>query len=343
MGHTVETKNIDLSNRARSIESASHADITAHLVSVISKERQALSLLVEHFPATSVTLVENILNSSGRLVISGHGKSGLIARKLVATFSSLGTPAFFLHPSDALHGDLGMVQPNDFMLVLSKSGTGAEFEQLLPVLRAQGNRTALMCCNKGALTGLVDLVIELPFEHEACEFDLAPTSSSTLMLAFGDAVALTLSKLMSFGKRDFARVHPAGALGRNLLFMVQHFMVPEASLPFLDIDSSFSDLIVLITQKKFGVGIVVSTGQQLLGIVTDGDLRRACKRGPDVFTTKAFDIMTPHPKTVQPDTPAYQALEIMEDFNITSLVVTNNRRVVGLVHIHDLIKAGIKR
>lgn len=332
-----------MGNRSLRVDSYSPDAIATELIAVIRKEQEALAHLIEQFPSSAVTLVENILKSSGRLVISGLGKSGLVARKLVATFSSIGTPSCFLHPSDALHGDLGMVQPQDFVLVLSKSGTGPEFEQLFPILRAQGNPTALICCNPGLLQQYADLTVLLPFEKEACELNLAPTSSTTVMLAFGDALAVVMSKIVGFSKHDFARFHPGGALGKNLLYTTEHFMIPEAQLPFLTVDSSFSEAIVTITQKKLGVGIIIGTGQQLLGIITDGDLRRACERGPHVFSTKAFDIMTTNPKTVQCDAPAYRALEIMEDFNITTLVVMHHRRVVGVVHIHDLIKAGIRQ
>lgn len=312
------------------------------LVNVLEKEAQAILDVTKKLPAEAEKLVEQILRTRGRVVFSGMGKSGHIGRKLVATFSSMGTPAIFLHPSEALHGDLGMVRSDDLFIALSKSGTGAELTQVINVLRMQGNKTALICCRRGALTSLVDLAVCLPFEREACELNLAPTSSSTLMIAFGDAISVAVSKANGFARNDFARAHPAGALGKQLLCTVQSFMYGQDELPFVFSDTPFSDVIVEATAKKLGAAIVVDDDTQLLGIITDGDLRRACKLGPELFEKRACDIMTRNPKTIYAEAKAYAALELMEQFNITSLVVTEQNRVVGLVHIHDLVKAGIK-
>jgi arabinose-5-phosphate isomerase len=198
-------------------------NISQELISVISKEIQALDFLVKNFPPEAENLVEKILQTKGRVVFSGMGKSGLVAKKLVATFASTGTPALFLHPSEALHGDLGMLNSQDLFIAISKSGTGAELEQIIPLLRSQGNFCSLIACVPGgSLTKVVDLSIVLPFKAEACELNLAPTSSSTLCMAFGDALAVVASKIRGFGKNDYAKFHPAGALGKNYYSECKH-------------------------------------------------------------------------------------------------------------------------
>ena len=319
-----------------------NASISASLCSVLTDEILALENLVQALPPSANQLVTLILATTGRVVFSGIGKSGLIARKLVATFSSMGKASLFLHPTDALHGDLGMVHPTDLLIILSKSGTGQEFEQILQVLTLQQNKTALICCNKGILYERVTLPVLLPFEREACSLNLAPTSSSTLMLAFGDALALTVANISGFKKQDFARFHPAGALGKNLLLTVHSLMHPHKKLPLIEPQSSFQETILTITSKKLGVGIIVTPEtNKLLGIITDGDLRRACNLGPLLFKKQASDLMTLNPKTIPPDMLALTALEIMEEFNITSLVVAKDQTVLGLIHIHDLMRAGI--
>ena len=206
-----------------------------------------------------------------------------------------------------------------------------------------GVQTFALPIYSGSLSSLVDLVIKLPLEREACPLNLAPTNSSTLMMAFGDAVAVVVSSMHNFDKNCFARVHPAGALGKRLILTVNHFMYSGSDLPLIAMDSKFSEILYAISSKKLGIVIVVNNKNDLCGIVTDGDLRRACdKFGPDVFNKKASDIMTLNPKTVNIEKLAYEALEIMENFKITSLVVIDGKIAVGIIHIHDLIKAGIK-
>ncbi len=312
------------------------------LMQVLRKEADAIVSIVNQFPSNAWQLVEAILATTGKVVFSGVGKSGIVAQKLSATSSSLGIPSFFLHPNDALHGDLGSVQKGDMVIALSKSATGDDFDHIFPLLKSSGITTCLICCKQGVLAEKADLVIALPLDREACPLNLAPTSSSTIMMAFGDAVAVVVSSLKGFNKQEFARYHPAGALGKRLLLTVRSLMHAESTLPLLSPTTSFKDLLVTITSKKLGLGIIVDEKQELKGVVTDGDLRRACELGPALFGKVAADIATLRPKFVSPDTLAYAALEIMESFNITSLVVVENNRVVGLVHIHDLIKAGIQ-
>lgn len=318
-------------------------NISQELITVISKEIESLNFLVENFPKRSEILVEKILQTKGRVVFSGMGKSGHVAKKLVATFAGLGIQSLFLHPAESLHGDLGMLNSEDIFIAISKSGTGIELEQVIPVLKSQGNFCCLISCVAGgALTKLVDLSVVLPFTAEACELNLAPTSSSTVCIAFGDAVAVVISKIRGFGKNDFAKLHPSGALGKKLLLKVSSLMANGEQLALIYPETDFKDLLLKITSKKLGVGIVVDRNNVLLGIITDGDLRRACELGPRVFEKCAKDIMKCEPKKILQDTLAYDALKLIERFNITSLVVTTqDDKVVGLIHIHDLVKAGI--
>ena len=320
----------------------SQVHILQEIGAVLALEGGAILHAASGLPDTLSALCTQLATCSGRIVFSGMGKSGHIARKLAATFSSLGMPALFLHPAEALHGDIGMVTRGDVCVILSKSGTGSEFKVLVPHLRDAGVSTHLLCCRAGELTSLVDSYSLLPFSQEACPHNLAPTASSTLMLAVGDALAVVASKLRGFSVDDFGKKHPSGALGKSLLLEVSTFMHVGDELPLLQPNASFSDLLVTITQKKKGVGIVVSDGK-LLGIVTDGDLRRACEEGASVFAHTAKEIMSAKPVTVAPSTLAFDALELMEEKEITSLVVAAESVVVGIVHIHDLIKAGIKR
>jgi arabinose-5-phosphate isomerase len=317
-------------------------EIQQALTQVLRKEADAILSIVDKFPENAWQLVDLILATRGKIVFSGLGKSGLVAQKLAATSSSLGIASFFLHPSDALHGDLGSVQKGDLFIALSKSATGDEFDHILPILGSFGVSTCLICCSQGRLVEKADLVIALPLEREACPLNLAPTSSSTIMMAFGDAIAVAVSNLKGFSKQEFARYHPAGALGKRLLLTVRSLMHKSEALPLVQPTTSFKDLLLAITSKKLGIGVVIDQNNALQGIITDGDLRRACEQGPDVFSMVARDIATLHPKFVTADTLAFVALEVMEKFNITSLVVVEHEHVVGLIHIHDLIKAGIQ-
>lgn len=316
--------------------------IEQELVTILYQEADSINHIIKHFPSQAVQLVEQILQTLGKVVFTGNGKSGLIARKLAATFSSLGTPSCFLHPSDALHGDLGMIQKNDLIIILSKSGTGFEFDHIIRFSKSQNIFIGLLCCDQGPLSNKVNLTIILPLKKEACHLNLAPTNSSTVMIAFGDALAIVLSKLKAFDKNNFACFHPAGTLGKKLLLRVSALMYARDGLPLLSPDTSFQEVIVSITSKKLGTGIVVDAQQKLLGVITDGDLRRACALGLDVFTKTSIEIMTPHPKSIPPDMLAHDALLLMEKHNITSLVVAENQKVVGLIHIHDIIKTGLK-
>lgn len=311
------------------------------LGSFLRAEANAILSLANNIPPQALTLIDHLLNVQGKVIFSGVGKSGLIAQKLSATYSSLAIPSFSLHPCDALHGDLGALQQGDIFIALSKSATGDEFSLILPILKSRNITTCLWCCKHGTLCDKADLVITLPIEREACPLNLAPSSSSTLMMAFGDAVALTISNLRGFNEKDFARNHPAGALGKRLLLTVASVMHKNDELPLVFPTTPFKDVLIAITSKKRGLGIVVDNNHELRGIITDGDLRRACELGPKLFDACAQDIATTHPKFIAPHELAYTALLVMEQHNITSLVVVENEKVVGLIHIHDVIKAGL--
>lgn len=340
----------DILEKQINVKSLNHVVPAKHLStvkdslkSVLNAEAEAIFNLVNNLPDSSLSLVELILNTKGRVVFSGMGKSGLIAKKLVATFSSIGITSLFLHPAEALHGDLGMIRSDDLFIAISKSGTGLELAQISSILKSNGNLTSLICCANGALANLVDLTVTLPFTKEACQMNLAPTTSSTLCMAFGDALGVVVSKIKKFNKNDFAKFHPAGALGKRLLLKVSSLMLSQ-DLPLLSSDTTFSDILYSISSKKMGLGIVIDSSQKILGLITDGDLRRATQFGPEVFNKTAMDIMSLNPKTVTKNILAYDALCLMEDFNITSLIVVNELdQIIGLIHIHDLLKAGIKR
>lgn len=316
--------------------------INQQLRDILRKEHLALELIAVSLPSNAHLLVEAMLQTQGRVVFSGTGKSGIIGKKLVATCASLGIPSFFLHPHEALHGDLGMVMPGDLFIALSKSATGSELSIIVAALKNFHVTTALIACGNGTLTREVDIAIILPFEQEACPLNLAPTSSSTVTMAFGDALAIVVSSLKNFTRNDFARFHPAGALGKKLLLQVKHLMYKEHTLPLIQPDDVFKNFIISISEKKMGIGIVVNEQQELMGIITDGDLRRACARGPEVFNASASSVMTKNPKTISQNELASAALNIMETFNITSLVVAQDNKPIGLLHIHEIIKAGIK-
>lgn len=316
-------------------------DIHHALITALQHETSSLLNLIDHLPSQASLLVNILLTLQGKVVFIGLGKSGLVGRKLAATFSSLGTPSLFLHPSDALHGDLGVIEPRDLIITLSKSATGEEFERIFPLLRQQGNKIILICCHTGPLAQKADLVIQLPLKQEACHLNLAPTSSTTLMMAFGDAIGIVTAQYKKFNTHDFARFHPAGSLGRKLLLTVADLMHTNDAIPLIQPDDTFQNLLLIITQKKLGVGLVVNEQRNLLGIITDGDLRRACNKGITVFNQKAQDIMTLNPKSIIPQMLAQEALEIMELHTISTLTVVNHQEVIGVIHLHDLVKAGL--
>ena len=287
--------------------------------------------------------VEVLFHSKGRVIVTGVGKSGLVARKIVATMNSTGTPAMFLHPADAAHGDFGMVKIEDVVICISKSGDTAELQQLLPMFRRMGVKLISMVGNLNShLARQSDVVLDVSVKEEACPYDLAPTASTTATLAMGDALAIALLQKRNFTKEDFALFHPGGSLGKQLLLRVEEMMISGENVPIVSESVSLSEAIVVMTTKRLGATCVVDRGGNLLGIITDGDLRRLLQRTTDISKTTAGQAMSKNPKTIRTGMLAAMALEEMESFNITQLIVVDeHHRPVGMLHLHDLVKAGL--
>jgi arabinose-5-phosphate isomerase len=302
-------------------------------------EAAAVAALEGRLGDEFVRAVEAILDATGRVIVAGVGKSGIIARKIAATLTSTGTPAFFLHPVEALHGDLGIVGPGDVALLLSKSGESEELRVLLEYLRRTGLTViALTSATDSALAREADVVIDCGVGEEACPHDLAPTSSTTAALAMGDALAVSLLQQRGFRKEDFARLHPGGSLGRRLLH-VRDVMVAQ-DLPLLPPDATMRACVVLLAEKRGTVAVVDELGV-LLGVVTAGDLTRLMERKDDFLSVKVSEVMTARPKTAEPDELAAAAAGLMERGRVMALpVLDGSRRVVGFVHLHDLMRAG---
>jgi arabinose-5-phosphate isomerase len=307
---------------------------------VIRQEAQAVADLEARIGEHFAGAVEAILDATGRVIVSGVGKSGIVARKIAATMTSTGTPATFLHPVEALHGDLGIVGTGDVAVLLSKSGESEELRGLVEFLGRMGVRLV-------AMTGRVDsslarqseFVLDCSVAEEACPHDLAPTSSTTAALAMGDALAVALLLRRGFGRDDFARLHPGGALGRRLLLRVADVMVTR-DLPLLGPDATMRECVVQLAERR-GTAAVVDGEGRLLGVVTSGDLTRLMEREERFFAVKVTEVMTHHPLTAEPEQLAAAAVGVMERRGVMALpVVDEARRVVGMVHLHDLMRAG---
>jgi arabinose-5-phosphate isomerase len=310
---------------------------------VIRIEAEALVALGSKIDENFAAAVDLIVNSTGRVIVTGMGKSGLVARKIVATMNSTGTAAVFLHPSDAVHGDLGMVRAEDVVICLSKSGDTEEIRQLVPMFRRIGVKIIAMVGAVGShLAGQSDIVLDTSVKEEACPYDLAPTASTTATLALGDALAIALLDKRGFTKEEFAMFHPGGNLGKRLLLRVEEMMVSGPNIPMVREEVPLSDAIVEMTSKRLGATCVVDAAGTLRGIVTDGDLRRLLQRTNNVTNVTAADAMTKNPKTIRKGLLAATALEEMESYNITQLVVVDEQHhPVGMLHLHDLVKAGL--
>jgi len=306
---------------------------------VLKIEAQAILDLVERVGPEFERAVRMILESKGRVILTGMGKSGLVARKISATLNSTGTPSLFLHPAEAIHGDLGMVTRDDVVLAISNSGHTAEINTLLPVLREMKARIISMTGGlDSAMARESDVVIDVGVEREACPMGLAPTASTTAALAMGDALAVVLIHSRRFDQQDFRKFHPGGSLGERLATRVKDVMLTDDRIPRVSLRSPFRELVEEINAKQLGATLVVDGDLRLAGIVTDGDLRRALARGLDVRGLEAKDLMSPSPKTVQEDQTAAEALALMEMFAITLLAILDpHKRVLGVVHLHDLL------
>ena len=285
--------------------------------------------------------VETIFSGKGRLVVSGIGKSAIIAQKIVATLNSTGTPAIFLHDADAIHGDLGMVQEQDIVLIVSKSGESAEIKVLLSFIKNFGNILIGMVGNlHSVLAKQADIVLNTTVLKEACLNNLAPTSSTTAQMVMGDALAVTLMEMRGFGSEDFARFHPGGMLGKKLYLRVEDLYLHNER-PAVNMDTPLREVIMEITSKRLGATAVTGNNDELLGIITDGDLRRMLEKNVVPAGVIAKDIMNAGPKTIGADALAVEALDQLRRCDISQLVVTNGKNYLGFIHLHDLIREGI--
>lgn len=310
---------------------------------VVRIEAEAVAALEERIGESFAKAVDLIFNSKGRVVVTGMGKSGLVARKIVATMNSTGTPAIFLHPSDAVHGDLGMVRKEDVVICISKSGNTAEIQEILPMFKRIGVPIiALVGQPKSRLAREATIMLDVSVKEEACPLDLAPTASTTATLAIGDALAIALLEKRQFTQEEFAMFHPGGILGKRLLLKVEEIMVSGDGVPKVSREVTLSDAILEMTTKRLGATCVVNGDGTLEGIITDGDLRRLLQKTTNISHVKAELAMTKSPKTIRKDMLAALALQEMESFNITQLIVVDDQhRPIGMVHLHDLVKAGL--
>ena len=311
---------------------------------VIRIEAEAIADLQHSINEDFVNTVETIFAAKGRVVLTGMGKSGLIARKIVATLNSTGTAAIYLHPTDALHGDLGMVRSEDVVILISKSGETEEISNLLPMLKRMNVKLISMCGNKESkLARECDLFLNIAVKEEACPYDLAPTASTTATLALGDALAVSLLKKRNFTAKDFAFLHPGGSLGKRLSLKIKEVMITGERIPKVNQDTSIKDVIIEITSKRLGTTCVLDEDGKLAGIITDGDLRRLLEITLDITGLSASDVMTTKPKVLKEEYLASFALQQMENFKITSLVIVDDENhPVGIIHLHDLINLGLQ-
>jgi arabinose-5-phosphate isomerase len=313
-------------------------------LAVIHTEADAIRRLETEIHSPSFTAACHLmLHCSGRVVVTGMGKSGHIAGKIAATLASTGTPAFFVHPGEASHGDLGMITATDVVLALSNSGETGEIITILPIIKRLNVPLIAMTGNPGStLAAAAAASLNVGVEKEACPLGLAPTASTTAALAMGDALAVALLESRGFTEEDFARSHPGGALGRRLLLLIDDLMHSGESAPRVSADTLLSDALVEMTRKGLGMTAVVDDDDRLLGVFTDGDLRRAIDRRLDVHTAVVRDVMTTDCATVRPGMLAAEALQIMDDMKINALPVINERQeLVGALNMHDLLRAGV--
>lgn len=306
----------------------------------IAKEAETVAQLAGYIDDEFVTAVTYIINSKGRVVITGIGKSAIIANKIVATMNSTGTPAIFMHAADAIHGDLGIIQADDVVICISKSGNTPEIKVLVPLLKRGNNKLIAITSNKNSvLAQAADSVLYAYVEKEACPNNLAPTTSTTAQLVLGDALAVCLLEMKHFGTEDFAKYHPGGALGKRLYLKVSD-IVGNNQKPEVSVQTEVKQVIVEISAKMLGATAVIDNGN-IVGIVTDGDIRRMLSKTDDIRGLTAKDIMSLNPKTIDKDCLAIDALSLMEKNKITQLLVTHNGRYEGVIHLHNLIQEGL--
>ncbi len=311
---------------------------------VIRIETAAVSNLEKSINDEFVKAVETIFNSPGRVVFTGMGKSGLIARKIVATLNSTGTAAIYLHPTDALHGDLGMVRKEDVVIFISKSGGTDEVNNLLPMLKRMKVKIIAMSGDKNSkLVEQSDIFLDISVKEEACPHDLAPTSSTTAALAMGDALSMALLDMRNFSPEDFAYLHPGGSLGKRLSLEIREIMITGERIPIVKLNTPIKDVILEITSKMLGTTCVIDDNGHLSGVITDGDLRRLLERTLEIKNLAAKDLMTENPKVMKEHQLASFALQQMENFKITAMIIIDdNTRPIGIIHLHELINLGLR-
>ncbi|HBG45359.1 MAG TPA: D-arabinose 5-phosphate isomerase [Deltaproteobacteria bacterium] len=308
---------------------------------VLTIEAEAIKALVEKLDGGFTRAVDIICAATGKVVVCGMGKSGIIGQKIASTLASTGTPAFFLHPAEGVHGDIGMLMKNDVLLAISNSGETEELIKIIPIVKRMGIKMIAMTGRKdSSLARYGDVLLDVGVAEEACPLGLAPTASTTATLAMGDALAVALIEKKGFMEADFAGLHPAGSLGRRLM-KVSELMHSGDSIPGIGPDTLMRDAILVMTAKRMGLTGVFDKGA-LVGIITDGDLRRALEKGADIFGRRAAEVMTKNPLTISGEELAESALRMMEERSITSLFVTGEgMKAIGVVHMHDLLKAGV--
>lgn len=315
--------------------------IVALAQQTIQLEAEAVQGLGQYLDASFVAAVECIHACKGRVIICGIGKSAIVAQKIVATMNSTGTPALFLHAADAIHGDLGMMQTEDVAILISKSGESAEVKVLIPLIKNFGNQLIALCGNEqSSLAKQADIFINTTVRQEACPNNLAPTSSTTAQMVMGDALAVCLLELKGFSPADFAKFHPGGALGKQLYTRVADLSNLNAK-PQVFAQTGMKETIVAISANRLGAVAVVNEANELLGIITDGDIRRMLEKQSDLSHVRAKDIMNPTPKTIEAQALAVDALHVMRQFNIGQVIVLEDNRYAGMLHIQDLVREGI--
>jgi len=320
---------------------ATSMDIKSAALRTIRLEAEAIDALQHMVDENFEKATHALMNMKGRLVISGIGKSAIIALKIVATLNSTGTPAIFLHAADAIHGDLGMIQQEDVVMIISKSGESPEIKVLVPLVKNFGNiLIAMVGSTESYLARQSDILLNTTVSQEACPNNLAPTSSTTAQLVMGDALAMVLMELKGFGSDDFARFHPGGTLGKKLYLHVSDLYINNEK-PKVSATASLKGVIVEISKKRLGTTAVVDEQEQLLGIITDGDLRRMLEKNVSLNSVTASEIMTQNPKTIAADALAVEALDMLRQYDITQLAVVDNTKYIGIIHLHDLIREGL--
>lgn len=306
----------------------------------ISEQGDAIKNIVNFLEDSFAEAVELILKSNGRVIITGIGKSAIIANKIVATLNSTGTPSIFMHAADAIHGDLGLVQKKDIIICISKSGNTPEIKVLVPLLKRAGNPLIAITGNKNSFLGEEsDFVFNSYVDKEVCPNNLAPTTSTTAQLVIGDALAVCLLQMKDFSSDDFAKYHPGGALGKKLFLTVRDLAMNNEK-PNVGLNSNIKDVIIEISKKRLGVSAVIEQNK-IKGIITDGDLRRMLAKTENFTNLSAIDIMTKNPKSIDINAMAVDAMQLMEKHQITQLLVTDNEMYAGVIHLHDLMKEGI--